>query len=163
MKLETLNDLFLEQLKDLYSAENQLVEAMPKMQEKATSEELKAAFKMHLSETEKHVQRLAQIFQELGMDGGGHECKAMKGIIKEGEELMKQDADADVMDAGLIAAAQRIEHYEISGYGTACTYAKQLGYTQALELMKQTINEEKMADEKLSIIAETNVNLDAEH
>ncbi|RYD82375.1 MAG: ferritin-like domain-containing protein [Sphingobacteriales bacterium] len=163
MKLETLNDLFLEQLKDLYSAENQLVEAMPKMEAKASSLELKSAFKMHLAETEHHVQRLAQIFQELGMDGGGHKCKAMEGIIKEGDELMKQDADPDVMDAGLIAAAQRVEHYEISGYGTACTYAKQLGYNNALDLLKQTINEEKMADEKLSIIAESTVNLEAEH
>jgi ferritin-like metal-binding protein YciE len=163
MKLETLNDLYLEQLKDLYSAENQLVVAMPKMEAKATNPQLKAAFKMHLAETEHQLQRLTQIFQELGMDGGGHECKAMKGIIKEGDELMAQDADPDVMDAGLIAAAQRVEHYEISGYGTACTYAKQLGHTKALALLKETINEEKMADEKLSIIAESHVNLEAEH
>lgn len=163
MKLETLNDLFLEQLKDLYSAENQIIEALPKMQEKATSPDLKAAFKTHLSETEVQIQRLTKIFADLGIDGGGHECKAMKGIIKEGEELMGKNADPDVMDAGLIAAAQRVEHYEIAGYGTASTYAKQLGHEHAHQLLKETINEEKMTDEKLSVLAESTVNIKAEH
>ncbi|MGZ5281695.1 MAG: YciE/YciF ferroxidase family protein [Bacteroidia bacterium] len=163
MKLETLNDLFLEQLKDLYSAENQMIDVLPKMQEKASSPDLKAAFKKHLSETEGHIQRLTRIFADLGIDGGGHECKAMKGLLKEGEELMSNDADPDVMDAALIAAAQRVEHYEISGYGTASTYARQLGHDHAHQLLKETINEEKMTDEKLSVLAESNVNIKAEH
>lgn len=161
MKLENLNDLFIEQLKDLYSAEKQIIEALPKMVEKAANPDLKAGFQKHLAETEGQKRRLEQIFESLGKDGGGHECKAMKGIIKEAEELMKEDAEEDVMDAGLIASAQRVEHYEIAGYGTAATYAKELGNNEALELLKQTINEEKMTDEKLTQLAVSCINLEA--
>jgi ferritin-like metal-binding protein YciE len=163
MKLETLNDLLVEQLKDLYSAETQIIEALPKMAEKANNPDLKASFQKHLAETEGHVRRLEQVFDTLGKDPKGHECKAMKGIIKEGEALMKEDADPDVMDAGLIAAAQRVEHYEIAGYGTACTYAEQLGKNDILQPLKQTINEEKMTDESLTALAESCVNLQAVH
>jgi len=163
MELRTLNDLFMHQLRDLYGAEQQLLKAMPKMQAKITSEELKQAFTQHMAETQNQVKRLEQVFQSLGVEPEAEKCKAMEGLLKEAEDFMSQDMDKPVMDAGLIASAQRVEHYEIAGYGTVCTYAKYLGHTQALNLLKETLNEEKTTDEKLSMIAETSINMKAEN
>ncbi|PIQ20174.1 MAG: hypothetical protein COW65_16565 [Cytophagales bacterium CG18_big_fil_WC_8_21_14_2_50_42_9] len=163
MELKTLNDLLIHQLKDLYGAEQQLLKAMPKMQKEATSEQLKAAFTQHMNETQNQVTRLEKVFQSLGLEPEAEKCKAMEGLLKEAEDFISQDADKEVMDAGLIASAQRVEHYEIAGYGTACTYAKFLGHTQAYELLKETLSEEKQTDEKLTTIAEGSVNMKAEN
>src|SRR4051812_8807098 len=127
MKLEDLQDLFVDQLKDLYSAENQLAKALPKMAKAATNEELKNAFTTHLEETKGHAERLTQIFEKLGASPRGKKCKAMEGLIEEGKEAMEEDAEPEVMDAALIAAAQRVEHYEIAGYGTVRAYAELMG------------------------------------
>lgn len=162
MKLENLDDLFIEQLKDLYSAEKQLTKALPKMAEKAHAPELKEAFQMHLGQTNEHVSRLEEVFKSLNHNPESHTCKAMEGLIAEGEEMMNKDAKEAVLDAGLIAAAQKVEHYEIASYGTACTYAKQLGHNAALNLLKATLGEEKNTDEKLTMIAESRVNKQAE-
>ncbi|CAN5921321.1 ferritin-like domain-containing protein [soil metagenome] len=158
MKLESLNDLFIHQLKDLYNAEQQLTKALPKMAEKATSTKLKKAFTDHLKETETQITRLEQVFEVLGEKAKGEKCKAMEGLLKEGEDFMKEDASDEVMDAGLIASAQRVEHYEIAGYGTACTYAKTLGHNDALNLLKENLAEEKKTDEKLTELAESSIN-----
>lgn len=161
-KKKTLQDLFEEQLKDLYSAESQLIEALPKMAKKASNSDLKKAFTDHLEETKEHKKRVEKAAKLIDLDPTGHTCKAMKGLVKEGEEWMAEDADADVMDAGLIAAAQRVEHYEIAAYGTVLTYAKQLGHKEIKELLGETFEEEKAADGKLTKIAESAVNQDAE-
>lgn len=162
MKLNTLRDLYIEQLQDLYSAENQLVKALPKMAEAASHPQLKQAFQTHLVETERQVQRLDQIFQGLGEKAGGHTCKAMEGLIKEGNEMIKMKGDPSAIDAGLIAAAQRVEHYEMAGYGCVRTYAKQLGEQQGAMLLQQTLDEEGQTDKLLTQIAEQVVNIDAE-
>lgn len=162
MKLESLNDLFIHQIKDLYNAEQQLTKALPKMAEKATNSKLKTAFTDHLKETEVQIQRLEQVFEALGEKVKGEKCKAMEGLLKEGEDFMSQDASNEVMDAGLIASAQRVEHYEIAGYGTACTYAKSLGHNEALNLLQENLSEEKKTDEKLTFLAESAVNKKAE-
>jgi ferritin-like metal-binding protein YciE len=161
MKLENLNDLFIEELRDLYSAENQIIEALPKMAEKAANPKLKKAFEMHLRETEKQAARLEKIFDKLDVTTDSHTCKAMKGIIAEGEQLMKKNAEESVMDAALIAAAQKVEHYEIASYGTARTFAEQLGLNDAANLLGQTLDEEKNADTKLTDIAESIINVKA--
>ena len=161
MKLESLKDLYLEQLKDLYSAETQLVDALPKMAERATSLDLKSSFNQHLRQTEEQVRRLEQIFQSLGESPKGHTCEGMKGLIKEGEQMIKMKGDDKVIDAGLIAAAQRVEHYEIAGYGTVRTYAEMLGQSQHVTLLERTLKEEEMADEKLSQLAESHINQEA--
>lgn len=161
MKLESLKDLYLEQLKDLYSAETQLVDALPKMAERATSSDLKKGFQDHLLQTQEHVRRLEQIFQDLGESPKGHTCEGMKGLIKEGEEMIKMKGDDKVIDAGLIAAAQRVEHYEIAGYGTVRTYAEMLGKSQHASLLARTLQEEEMADEKLTRLAESHINQEA--
>lgn len=161
MKLESLKDLYLEQLKDLYSAETQLVDALPKMAERATSPDLKKGFQDHLLQTQEHVRRLEQIFQDLGDSPKGHTCEGMKGLIKEGEEMIKMKGDDKVIDAGLIAAAQRVEHYEIAGYGTVRTYAEMLGKSQHASLLERTLQEEEMTDEKLTRLAESHVNQEA--
>ena len=161
MKLETLRDLFVDELKDLYSAEQQLLKALPKMAKAATAKELKTAFESHLKETMGQVERLDQVFEGLDVRPTGKTCKAMKGLVAEGAELMKEDADPDVMDAGLIAAAQRVEHYEMAGYGCVRTYAALLGETKAAKLLQQTLDEEGAADKKLTQIAEK-INVDAE-
>jgi len=162
MKLNTLRDLYVEQLQDLYSAETQLVEALPKMAQAASHPELKSAFQQHLAETQQQVQRLEQVFQGLGQKPGGHTCKAMQGLIAEGQEMIKMKGDPAAIDAGLIAAAQRVEHYEIAGYGCVRTYAKQLGEQQALGLLQQTLDEEGMTDKKLTGLAEQVINIEAE-
>jgi ferritin-like metal-binding protein YciE len=156
--LRTLDDLFLQQLKDLYNAEQQITKALPKMVEKASSPDLKKAFSDHLAETENQITRITEVLRILGADGKAEKCYAMEGILKEGENLMAQNAEPTVMDAGLIASAQRVEHYEIAGYGTACTYAKMLGQKEVLSLLQETLDEEKKADGKLSFIAESFIN-----
>ncbi len=163
MKLNNLNDLFIHELKDVYNAEQQIMKALPKMMEMCSSQDLKNAFQTHLRETETQIQRLEQVFQTIGEKPTGEKCKAMEGIIREAEDMMSEKADADVMDAALIASAQRVEHYEIAGYGTLCTYAKQLGAQDALQLLHMTLEEEKKTDQLLTTIAESKINLRAEH
>jgi ferritin-like metal-binding protein YciE len=161
MKLNTLADLLLHELKDLYSAETQLVKALPKMAKAASHQELKAAFEDHLQQTEGHVERLGEIAEMLGKKLTGHTCKAMKGLVEEGAELIADGADPSVRDAGLIGAAQRVEHYEIAGYGTARCLAEQLGHPEIAELLEQTLEEEKQTDENLSELATSSINADA--
>jgi len=153
MQLNTLNDLFEEQLQDLYSAETQLVEALPKLASAASNEELRDAFEHHLAETRQHVDRLTTIFGKLGATPGGERCKGMEGLIKEGDEILSLQGDPTVIDAGLIAAAQRVEHYEIAAYGTAKTLADQLHLGDAKDLLDATLDEEGKADKTLTKIA----------
>jgi ferritin-like metal-binding protein YciE len=157
-----LQDLFVEELRDLYSAENQLVKALPKMAKAANEEKLKAAFEEHLEQTKGHVERLDTIFEELGEKPTGKKCKAMAGLVAEGKEMIEEDATPEVMDAGLIAAAQRVEHYEIAGYGTVHAYAKVLGNEQAARELQKTLDEEGAADKKLTKLAQSVVNLKAQ-
>ncbi len=157
-EFNSFNDLFANQIEDLYDAEQRLTKALPKMAEAATSPQLKQAFQAHLTETEGHVSRLERIFRDINVEPKRETCEAMKGLIAEGEEMIKAHGDADIKDAALIAAAQRVEHYEMSGYGTARSFAQRLGLTQAATLLQQTLNEEKAADEKLTRIAESSVN-----
>jgi ferritin-like metal-binding protein YciE len=154
MELATLTDLFKDQLKDLYSAENQLIKALPKMAKKARHPDLKRAFQEHLAQTEGHAERLASIGSTLGIKLGGKKCKAMEGLIEEGKEVLEADGQDAVLDAALIAAAQRVEHYEISAYGTARAIAEQLGDSKSAGLLQETLNEEEAADEKLTEISE---------
>jgi ferritin-like metal-binding protein YciE len=161
LKLDSLRDLLVEELRDLYSAETQLLDALPKMEQAASSNELKSAFSHHLEQTREHVSRLERIFQQLGENPSGETCEAMKGLVKEGEILVKAKGDPDVQDAGLIGAAQRVEHYEIAGYGTARSLARRLGQGQMVETLQQTLNEEAEADKKLTSIAESDVNVAA--
>jgi ferritin-like metal-binding protein YciE len=161
MKLESLGDLFLHELKDIYDAEHQLVEALPKMARNASNPELKAAFTKHLEETRGHVVRLKEVFQEYGEEPSRETCAGMKGLIAEGEKLLKEDAEPEVSDAGLIGAAQRVEHYEMAVYGTLRTWATQLGNEQIAMLLEETFAEEEAADQKLSEIAESSVNEEA--
>jgi ferritin-like metal-binding protein YciE len=161
MEMDSLRDLFVEQLQDLYSAENQILKALPKMIKNAKSEQLKAGFQEHLQQTQQQVERLDQIFESLDEDAEGKTCKGMQGLLKEGEELMGEDADDDVMDAGLISAAQHVEHYEIAGYGTVRTYAELLGEKEAARLLQTTLDEEKLTDEKLTKLA-SKINVKAE-
>ncbi|HVS71303.1 MAG TPA: ferritin-like domain-containing protein [Phycisphaerae bacterium] len=158
MALETLEDLFVDQLKDLYNAENQLTKALPKMAKAASSPELKKAFQTHLAQTEEHVNRLEQVFEAIGEKAKGKVCHAMKGLIEEGSEAIKEDAEPAVKDAALIAAAQRVEHYEIAGYGTVRTFAESLGHEGAAKLLQKTLDEEGQTDKLLTQIAENNVN-----
>lgn len=161
MKLQTLQDLLVHELKDLYSAENQLVKALPKMAKAATNENLRAGFEAHLEQTKNHVTRLDQIARAHDFKLGGHRCKAMEGLIEEGGELIQEDAEDSVRDAGLIGAAQRVEHYEIAAYGTARAIAERLGYDDAVRLLSATLEEEKETDEKLTDLAESAVNDEA--
>ncbi|CAE7242805.1 ferritin-like domain-containing protein [Botrimarina mediterranea] len=154
MSMETLADAFHDELRDVLSAERQLTKALPKMVKNATSPQLKKAFESHLAETETHVERVEQAFEETGKSARAKTCEAMKGLLKEGEELMEEEAAPEVKDALLIAAAQKVEHYEIATYGTLCTWAEALGYKKALKLLKQNIAQEEAADKKLSQIAE---------
>jgi ferritin-like metal-binding protein YciE len=152
--LSSLQDLFVHELSDLYSAEQQLVTALPKMARAATSTELRDAFNSHLEQTRNHVTRLNTIFGQLGRSATGEECKAMKGLIEEGEEMIETGGDTAVKDAALIAAAQRVEHYEIAGYGTARTFAEHLGFNEAASLLQQTLDEEGKTNKKLTTLAE---------
>ncbi|GGK91207.1 YciE/YciF ferroxidase family protein [Deinococcus radiotolerans] len=158
--LKNLQDLYVEQLKDLYSAETQLVQALPKMAAAASDAQLKQGFERHLDQTKVHVQRLEGLFKSLNKDPGGHTCKAMQGLIAEGEEMIKENAAPDVKDAGLIAAAQRVEHYEIAGYGTVVRYAEVLGLPDHMMQLRMTEQEEKDTDLTLTSAANT-INLKA--
>lgn len=158
MSLETLHDLLVHELKDLYSAERQLVQALPRLAKATSSDELRTAFENHLSQTEEQVTRLEQIMKSFGESPKGQKCGGMEGLIEEGRNFLKEEADADVMDAGIIAAAQKVEHYEIASYGAVCEYARVLGHTEALQLLEQTLDEEKTADELLTRLAEGGIN-----
>ncbi|HEY2799468.1 MAG TPA: ferritin-like domain-containing protein [Chthoniobacterales bacterium] len=162
MKLDSLQTLWIEEMRDLYNAENQLLKALPKMAKTASAPELKEAFESHLEETKTHVERLEEIFDKLGKKPSGKTCKAMKGLIEEGSEIMSEDGLDSVIDAGIIAAAQRVEHYEMAGYGAARTFASILGEDEAEDLLQETLDEEGAADEKLTEIAESIVNEEAE-
>lgn len=162
MSLESMQDLYLHELKDIYNAEKQILQALPKMAEKATHTELRQAFEEHHRVTEEQVRRLDTIFDNLGQSASGKKCKGMEGLIEEGEEILEEDADPDVRDAALIAAAQRIEHYEIAAYGTARTYAQQLGFDNHVDLLQRTLDEEGQTDRRLTELAESRVNKDAE-
>jgi len=154
-KMKNLEDFLMDELKDLYSAEKQLTKALPKMAKAATSPELKQAFTDHLAETEGQIERLDKISKLAGGKSlSGKKCKAMEGLVEEGKELMEEDATPEVMDVALICAAQKVEHYEIASYGCAATYARLLGYSEVEELLNETLEEEKGADEKLTAIAE---------
>jgi len=161
MKLESLKDLYLEQLKDLYSAETQLVEALPKMAEAATAPDLKRGFQDHLKQTQEHAKRLERIFKSLKESPEGETCKGMEGLIKEGNQMAKMKGEDSARDAGLIAAAQRVEHYEIAAYGTVRTYAELLGQDEHVTLLEKTLNEEEETDERLTQLAESHINEDA--
>jgi ferritin-like metal-binding protein YciE len=160
MKLENLEQLFVQELRDLYDAEDQITEALPKMIEAAHYPQLKNALQQHLDVTRKQIERLDQIFDILGEDASGQTCKGMKGVIKEGDEIISQGGEHATVDAGIISAAQRVEHYEMAGYGTVRTYAELLGQQQISRLLQQTLDEEKEADEKLTEIARS-VNIEA--
>jgi ferritin-like metal-binding protein YciE len=162
MEMNSLKELYVEELKDLYSAEKQIVKALPKMVKNATNSELKQAFADHLEETEGHVERLEQIFEMLGEGPRGKKCKGMEGLIEEAKELLEEDASEEVLDAGLISKAQHVEHYEMAGYGTVRTYARQLGLEEQADLLQQTLDEEGKANDLLTQIAETSVNADAD-
>jgi len=161
MEIDSLNKLYVEELKDLYSAEKQILQALPKMIKKASNKQLAKAFEEHLRVTETHVERLDRIFEGLGKSPRGKKCKGMEGLLEEGKEMMQEDMEPDVLDAALIAAAQRVEHYEMAGYGTVRTYAKLLGENQAAKLLQQTLDEEGEADKKLTALAESTVNVEA--
>ena len=161
MKLDSLQKLYIEELRDLYNAENQLVKALPKMAKHASHQELKQAFEGHLEQTKEHVERLDEIFKRLDERPTGKTCKGMKGLIEEGSEILEKDGDASVLDAALIGAAQRVEHYEIAGYGTVRTFANMLGENEATELLQQKLDEEGDADKLLTELAESVVNVEA--
>jgi len=158
---ESLEKLYVEQLRDLNSAEEQILEALPKMQQAATHPELKKAFQQHYQQTEQQVQRLQRIFEDLGVKGEGHKCKGMEGLLEEGDEAIEEFKDSDVLDAALIASAQRVEHYEMAGYGCARTYANLLGLQEHHDLLQRTLDEEGETDHKLTNLAESVVNIDA--
>ena len=163
MKSKTFEDLLELELKDLYSAEKQITKALPKMAKAATNELLKEAFETHLEETEGQIQRLEQIFKQLDISFARVEkCKAMEGLIEEGKEIMEEDLEPEVLDAALICAAQKVEHYEMAGYGCARTFAQQLGHSEVADLLQETLDEEGEADKKLNDIAETVVNQEAQ-
>lgn len=161
MKIKTMDDLFLAQIKDLYDAEKQLVKALPKMAEAASSHKLRQGFEEHLEQTKGHVARLEQIFAQLGQKAGGTKCEGMAGMIDEGKEIIDEVPQSSLRDAGLIGAAQKVEHYEIAGYGTLKTFAQMLGHSQAVRLLEQTLNEEKQTDQRLTALAESMVNEEA--
>ena len=161
MKANSLRELFVEQLKDLYDAEHQLIKALPKIAKACSSEELGNAFEEHLAKTQRHARRIEQVFEAMGHPAKAQKCKGMEGLIKEGSEIIKEDdIEDEVKDAALIAAAQRVEHYEIAGYGTVRTYANLLGESEAADLLQQTLEEEKEADQTLNQIAEQ-INVEA--
>lgn len=162
-EFNSLDDLFLDQLQDIYDAEKRLTTALPKMAQAAEDPQLKQAFEHHLQETEKQVGRLEAVFQSINQTPKTKTCEAMKGLITEGDEVINAKGDSSVRDAALIAAAQRVEHYEMAAYGTARNFAQRLGHSDAVELLQETLDEEKSADEKLTEIAEQSVNLEARH
>ena len=162
MELDHLMNLYVEELKDVYSAEKQILSALPKMAESAKHAELRTAFDNHRITTEEHVRRLETIFDDLKVSGDGKKCKGMEGLLEEGKDVLEEDADPEVRDAAMIAAAQRVEHYEIAAYGTLRTYARQLGLQDHYRLLQTTLDEEGTTDKLLTRIAENSVNKDAE-
>lgn len=157
-ELTTLHDLFLDEIKDLYSAEKQLLKALPKLIKRASSGELSRGLQKHLEQTEEQVTRLEQVFAELSAPARAKKCVGMEGIIEEGDEILEHEGDPDVIDAGIIAAAQKVEHYEIAAYGTAVAHAKAMGHTTVERLLQETLDEEYEADKKLTAVAESSVN-----
>jgi ferritin-like metal-binding protein YciE len=162
MELETLKDLYIHELKDLHNAEKQLTKALPKMAKAASNDKLAEGFKQHLRQTEEHVNRLEKILESHDESTRGPKCKGMEGLIEEGSEMIKEDAEDEVRDAGLIAAAQRVEHYEIAGYGCARTYAEMLGDEKSADLLQRTLDEEAATDKKLTELAKTLINVRAQ-
>jgi len=158
-----LEELLVDELRDLYSAENQLVKALPKMAKGATSPELKRAIERHLEETKRQVERLNQVGEQLEVKLTGKKCKAMEGLIEEGKEIIEEDMEESAADAGIIGAAQKVEHYEIAAYGTARTHASLLGYNKVAKLLQQTLDEEGATDKKLTALAESIINVEALH
>ncbi len=163
MPLKNLQDLYVDELKDLYNAEQQVLKALPKMAKAASSSELRNALNQHLEQTREQVRRLDRIFDELGKAPRGKKCVGMQGIIEEGNGFLREKAAPSVKDAGLISAAQRVEHYEMAGYGTVRTFAQMLGYDDQAQALQQTLNEEGDTDHKLTQLAENVINLEAEH
>ncbi len=162
MSLNSLQDLFVEQLQDLYSAEQQFAEAQVKVSDATASDELKQGIQMHIEQTKEQIGRLEQVAETLGLGSlKGKTCQAAKGLVAEANELLEEDGDAQVKDAGIIAALQRVEHYEMAGYGTVVAYARRLGHEDAVPLLEQTLEEEKATDAKLSQLAETSINAQA--
>ena len=158
MSLDSLDKLFLEELKDIYNAEKQLTRALPRMAKAAESPELRQAFTKHLTETEGQIQRLERIFSSLGQAARGKKCKGMEGLIEEGKEMMEEEGEPQVVDAALISAAQKVEHYEIASYGCLRSYAELLGYSEAVQLLQQNLQEEEAADKKLTQLGESGIN-----
>jgi ferritin-like metal-binding protein YciE len=161
MEIDTLQKLYVEELRDLHSAERQIIQALPKMVKAATSPDLKAGLQKHLEITKEHLARLDQIFEKLGKKGTGKKCKGMEGVIADGKEVLEEDMEDDVRDAAIISAAQHVEHYEMAGYGTVRTYAGLLGEKEAMKLLQRTLDEEYDADQQLTKLAET-INVEAE-
>jgi ferritin-like metal-binding protein YciE len=161
MNLENLKQVYVDELKDAYDFEHQILDALPKMEEAASSPELKQAFQEHRRETENQVRRLEQVFNHLGLDAERKTCKGMKGLIAEGEEFVKARGDGAAIDAALISGAQRVEHYEMAVYGTLRTYARALGHEEQATLLQQNLSEEKAADENLTRLAESGINVEA--
>jgi ferritin-like metal-binding protein YciE len=161
MKLDTLQKLYTDELRDLYNAENQLLKALPKMAKAASSDDLKDAFEKHLEQTKGHVERLEQVFEALGEKPKGKTCRAMKGLIEEGSEILKEDGEESIIDAGIIVAAQKVEHYEIAGYGSVRTFAHLLRQNKAAELLQATLDEESETNEVLNRLAESIINPEA--
>ncbi|MEP7065196.1 MAG: ferritin-like domain-containing protein [Gemmatimonadota bacterium] len=162
MEMDTLRELYVEELKDLWSAETQITKALPKMMKAATNPKLKKAFNTHLKQTERQIKRLERIFKELDESPRGKKCVGMEGLIKEAQELIKEKPEADVLDVGLIAAAQHVEHYEIAGYGCVRTWARQIGEDRQAELLQETLDEEEQTDRLLTELAESTINVEAE-
>ncbi len=162
MEMESLKELYVEELKDLWSAETQITKALPKMMKAATSPKLKKAFNTHLKQTERQIKRLERIFKELDESPRGKKCVGMEGLVKEAQELIKEKPEAEVLDAGLIAAAQHVEHYEMAGYGCVRTWARQLGEERHAELLQETLDEEEQTDKLLTDLAESEINVEAE-
>ena len=161
MKLDTLKTLYIDELRDLYNAESQLLKALPKMAKAASSEELKDAFEKHLEQTKSHVERLEEVFEDIGEKPKGKTCRAMKGLIEEGSEILEEDGEESVIDAGIIVAAQKVEHYEIASYGSVRTFAQLLGKDTSADLLQTTLDEESEANELLTKLAEDIVNPEA--
>jgi ferritin-like metal-binding protein YciE len=161
MKIKTLEDLLADELKDLYSAENQITKALPKMAKNSQSNELRSAFETHLKQTENQVKRLEKACSDLGISPKGKKCAGMEGLLEEGKEIMMNGSDPETMEAGMIGAAQKVEHYEIAAYGTVIAHARQLGYNSVAEILNQTLAEEKRTDEKLTEIAKNQINVQA--
>lgn len=153
MSMQSLQDLFFEQLKDIYDAEHRIIKALPKMAREASSSELTTAFEEHERQTQKHIQRLEKVFGEIGKKPTRKKCVGMMGLLTEGKEIMEEEGEEPVIDAGLIAAAQKVEHYEMAGYGCLISWARTLGHDGAAKVLQQTLDEEKQTDEKLSVIA----------